>query len=157
MANTHTLKYTVTNLCERLRIHETHKQIDAAFETWQKVCGLKFEKVDSVDSNSPGTPESRATGNSKRQRSDSASAEIRISFLNKQINCPYKLNGQQGDTLVHAFYPGHSTIWGDIIFILKIGQIRKQFQGMGNATCSVFQLMNWDMHLASFILMTPIR
>jgi len=33
-----------------------------------------------------------------------------------KINCPYKVNGQRGRTLAHAFYPGKSSICGDIHF-----------------------------------------
>jgi len=53
-----TLKYTLTNFCESSGEDKTHRRIDAAFETWRSVCGLKFAKVearpsvDSHDSNS---------------------------------------------------------------------------------------------------------
>ena len=43
----------------------------------------------------------------------------KISFLtdhDNTIDCPYKLNGQKGGTLAHAFYPGAGQICGDIHF-----------------------------------------
>jgi len=43
------LKYSLTNFCESLGKEKTQEQIDAAFETWQSVCGLKFEKVETSD------------------------------------------------------------------------------------------------------------
>jgi len=85
-------KYTLTNFCESLGKEKTIEQIDAAFETWQSVCGLKFTRVESED------------------------CEIKVSFLNDQINSPYKLIGQKGGTLAHAFYPGEGYICGDIHF-----------------------------------------
>ena len=57
-------KYTLTNFCESLGKEKTIEQIDAAFETWQSVCGLKFTRVESED------------------------CEIKVSFLNDQINSP---------------------------------------------------------------------
>jgi len=71
---------------------KTLEQIDAAFETWQSVYGLKFKRVESED------------------------CEIKVSFLNDQINCPYKLTGQKGGTLARTFYPGEGSICGDIHF-----------------------------------------
>ena len=89
---TQKLKYTLTNFCESLGKEKTQEQIDAAFETWQSVCGLKFKRVESED------------------------CEIKVLFLNDQINYPYKLTGQKGGTLAHAFYPGEGSICGDIHF-----------------------------------------
>jgi len=40
------LKYILTNLCSSLEKEKTLKQIDAAFETWQSVCDLKFKRVE---------------------------------------------------------------------------------------------------------------
>ena len=73
--------------------HETVKQIDAAFETWQSVCDLKFERVEPDEE-----------------------CEIKITFLHNHdvIICSYKLNGQKGGTLAHAFFPGQSSICGYI-------------------------------------------
>jgi len=59
---TQKLNYTLTNFCESLGKEKTLEQIDAAFETWQSVCGLKFTRVESED------------------------CEIKVSFLNDQIN-----------------------------------------------------------------------
>jgi len=39
-------KYTLTNICESLGKEKTLEQIDAAFEMWQSVCGLKFTRVE---------------------------------------------------------------------------------------------------------------
>jgi len=74
---------------------KTLEQIDAAFETWQSVCGLKFKRVEHDEE-----------------------CEIKITFLNNHdgLNCPYKLSRQKGGTLAHAFYPGKSAISGDIHF-----------------------------------------
>jgi len=77
---------------------KTLEQIDAAFETWQSVCGLKFKRVEPIEK-----------------------CEIKITFSNNHdemhgLNCPYKLSGQKGGTLAHAFYPGKSAISGDIHF-----------------------------------------
>ena len=35
---------------------------------------------------------------------------------NAEINCPYKLNNKKSSTLVHGFYPGNSTLSGDLHF-----------------------------------------
>ena len=56
------------------------------------MCGLKFKRVESED------------------------CEIKVSFLNDQINCPYKFTRQKGGTLAHVFYPGEGSIYGDIHF-----------------------------------------
>jgi len=86
------LKYTLTNFCESLGKEKTLEHFDAAFETGQNVCRLKFTRVENED------------------------CEIKVSFLNDQINCPYKLTGQKGGTLAHAFYPGEGSICGNIHF-----------------------------------------
>ena len=92
---TQKLKYTLTNFYESLGKEKTQEQIDATFETWQSVCGLKFKRVEPDEE-----------------------CEIKITFLNNHdgLNCPYKLSGQTGGTLAHAFYPGKSAISGDIHF-----------------------------------------
>ena len=47
---------------------------------------------------------------------------MNIAFLtddekqNAEINCPYKLNNKKSGTLVHGFYPGNSTLSGDLHF-----------------------------------------
>ena len=35
---------------------------------------------------------------------------------NAEINCPYKLNNKKSCTLAHGFYPGNSTLSGDLHF-----------------------------------------
>jgi len=72
---TQKLKYTLTNFCESLGKEKTLEQIDAAFETWQSVCGLKFKRVE---------PDEKC--------------EIKITFLNIHdgLNRPYKLSGKKG-------------------------------------------------------------
>ena len=60
--------------------------------------------------------------------------EIKITFLNyhdNQINCPYKLNGQNGGTLAHAFYPGKISICGDIHFDSENWTDQKTVSGDG--------------------------
>lgn len=58
--------------------------------------------------------------------------EIQITVLNGRdranINCPYKLYGQIGGTLAHAFYSGSSTICGDIL-IQKIFSVNQTHPG----------------------------
>jgi len=92
---TQKLKYTLTNFCESLGKEKTLEKIDAAFETWQSVCGLKFKRVEPDEE-----------------------CEKKIKFLNNPdgLYCPFKLSGQKGGTLSHAFYPGKSAISGDIHF-----------------------------------------
>jgi len=95
---TQKLKYTLTNFCESFGKEKTQDQIDAAFETWQSVRGLKSKRVEPDEE-----------------------LEVKITFLNIHdemhgLNCPYKLSGQKGGTLAHAFYPGKSAISGYIHF-----------------------------------------
>jgi len=35
---------------------------------------------------------------------------------NAEINCPYKLNNKNSGTVTHGFYPGNSTLSGDLHF-----------------------------------------
>jgi len=93
------------------------RRIDAAFETWQSVCGLKLAKV-----------EARLSVDSDDSNSD---ADTKISFLNDQVNCPYKLNGRPGGTLAHEFYPGNSAICGDIHFDSENWTDQKTVSGDG--------------------------
>ena len=74
---------------------KTLEQIDAAFETWQSVFGLKFKRIEPDEE-----------------------CNTKSAFLNNhdERNCPYKLSGQKGGTLAHAFYPGKSAASVDIHF-----------------------------------------
>jgi len=107
---TQKLKYTLTNFCESLGKEKTQEQIDAALEMWQSVCGLKLKRVEP-----------------------DAESEIKITFLNNhdELNCPYKLSGQKGGTLAHAFYLGKSAISGDIHFDSENWTDQKTVPGNG--------------------------
>ena len=39
-----TLRYALTNFCPSLDKLQTHKEISAAFETWERVCGMGVRK-----------------------------------------------------------------------------------------------------------------
>jgi len=73
-------------------------EIENAFSVWENVCDLKFERVFD------------------------GSQVMNIAFLtddekqNAEINCPYKLNNKKSGTLAHGFYPGDSTLSGDLHF-----------------------------------------
>ena len=56
-----------------------------------------------------------------------------LDVLNKhdEINCPYKIRGQKGVTLAHAFYPGRSAISGDIHFDAETWKDQKTVSGDG--------------------------
>ena len=77
---------------------KTLNEIENAFSVWQNVCNLKFERVFD------------------------GSQVMNIAFLtddekqNAEINCPYKLNNKKSGTLAHGFYPGNSTLSGDLHF-----------------------------------------
>ena len=77
---------------------KTLNEIENAFSVWQNVCNLKFETVFD------------------------GSQVMNIAFLtddekqNAEINCPYKLNNKKSGTLAHGFYPGNSTLSGDLHF-----------------------------------------
>ena len=77
---------------------KTLNEIENAFSVWQNVCNLKFERVFD------------------------GSQVMNIAFLtddekqNAEINCPYKLNNKKSGTLMHGFYPGNSTLSGDLHF-----------------------------------------
>jgi len=77
---------------------KTLNEIENTFSVWQNVCNLKFERVFD------------------------GSQVINIAFLtdnekqNAEINCPYKRNNKKSGTLAHGFYPGNSTLSGDLHF-----------------------------------------
>ena len=77
---------------------KTLNEIENAFSVWQSVWNLKFERVFD------------------------GSQVMNITFLtddekqNAEINCPYKLNNKKSGNLVHGFYPGVSTLSGDLHF-----------------------------------------
>jgi len=72
--------------------------------------------------------EARPSVDSDDSNSD---ADVKISFLNDQINCPYKLNGRPGETSAHAFYAGNSAICGDINFDSENWTDQKTVSGDG--------------------------
>jgi len=92
---------------------KTLNEIENAFSVWQNVCNLKFERV--VD----------------------GSQVMNIAFLtddekqNAEINCPYKLNNNKSDTLAHGFYPGNSTLSGDLHFDNEKWSDQKTVSGDG--------------------------
>ena len=77
---------------------KTLNKIANAFNVWQNVCNLKFERVFD------------------------GSQVMNIAFLtddekqNVEINCPYKLNNKKSGTLAHGFYPRNSALSGDLHF-----------------------------------------
>jgi len=91
------LTYDFQN-CSSLGKEKTLNEIENAFSVWQNVCNLKFERVFD------------------------GSQVMNIAFLtndeeqNAEINYPYKLNNKKSGTLAHGFYPGNSTLSGDLHF-----------------------------------------
>jgi len=81
-----------------LRKERTLNEVENTFSVWENVCDLKFERVFD------------------------GSQVMNIAFLtdderqNAEINCPYKLNNQKSGTLAQGFYPGSSTLSGDLHF-----------------------------------------
>ena len=77
---------------------KTLNEIENVFSVWQNVCDLKFERVFD------------------------GSQVMNIAFFtddekqNAEIKCPYKLNKKKSGTLAHGFYPGNSTLSGDLHF-----------------------------------------
>ena len=48
-----------------------------------------------------------------------------------EINCPYKLNNKKSGTLAHGFYPGDSTLSGDLHFENERWSDQKTVSGHG--------------------------
>ena len=92
---------------------KTLNEIENAFSVWQNVCNLKFERVFD------------------------GSQVMNIAFLsdnekqNVEINCPYKLNNKKSGTLAHGFYPGNSTLSGDLHFDNERWPDQKTISGHG--------------------------
>jgi len=92
---------------------KTLNEIENAFSLWQNVCNLKFERVFD------------------------GSQVMNIAFLtddekqNAEINCPYKLNNKKSGTLAHGFYPGNSTLSGDLHFDNERWSDQKTVSGDG--------------------------
>jgi len=92
---------------------KTLNEIESAFSVWQNVCNLKFERVFD------------------------GSQVMNIAFLtddekqNAEINCPYKLNNKKSGTLAHGFYPGDSTLSGDLYFDNERWSDQKTVSGDG--------------------------
>ena len=88
-------------------------EIENAFSVWQNVCNLKFERV--------------FDGSQVRNVAFSTDDEKQ----NTEINCPYKLNNKKSGTLAHGFYPGDSTLSGDLHFDNEIWTDQKTVSGYG--------------------------
>jgi len=62
---------------------------------------------------------------------------MNIAFLtddekqNAEINCPYQLNNKKSGTLAYAFYPGNSTLSGDLHFDIERWSGQKTVSGDG--------------------------
>jgi len=75
---------------------KTLNKLENAFSIWQNVCNLKFQRVFD------------------------GSQVMNIAFLtddekqNAEISCPYILNIKKSGSLAHGFYPGDSTLSGDL-------------------------------------------
>jgi len=69
---------------------------------------------------------------------------MNIAFLtddeeqNSRNNCPYKLNNKKFGTLAHGFYPGHSTLSGDLHFYNERWSDQKTVSGDGK--CNLFSV-----------------
>jgi len=92
---------------------KTLNEIENAFGVWQNVCNLKSERVFD------------------------GSQVMNIALLtddekqNAEINCPYKLNNKKSGTLAHGFYPGNSTLSGDLHFDNERWSDQKTVSGDG--------------------------
>jgi len=73
----------------------------------------------------------------KFERAFDGSQVMNIAFLtddekqNAEINCPYKLNNKKSGTLAHGFYPGNSTLSGDLHFDNERWSDQKTVSGDG--------------------------
>jgi len=92
---------------------KTSNEVENAFSVWENVCNLKFQRVFD------------------------GSQVMNIAFLtddekqNAEINCPYKLNNKKSGTLAHGFYPGDSTLSGDLHFDNERWSDQKTVSGDG--------------------------
>jgi len=99
---------------------KTLNEIENAFSVWQNVCNLKFGRVCD------------------------GSQVMNTAFLtddekqNAEINCPYKLNHKKSGTLAHGFYPGNSTLSGDLHFDHERWLDLKTVSGDGK--CNLFSV-----------------
>ena len=108
---------------------KTLNEIANAFSVWQNVCDLKFERVFD------------------------GSQVMNIGFLtddekqNAKINCPYKLNNKKSGTLALGFYPGNSTLSGDLHLNNERWSDQKTVPAVGNTI--YFQLLFTKLVIAS--------
>ena len=107
---------------------KTLNEIENAFSVWQNVCNLKFERVFD------------------------GSQVMNIAFLtddekqNAEINCPYKLNNKKSGTLAHGFYPGDSTLSGDLHFDNEMDRHENSFRGWEIKLIFSCCSRNWSLH-----------
>ena len=68
----------------------------------------------------------------------SRSAFVDDERQNAEIICPYKLNDQKSGTLAHGFYPGNSTLSGDLYFYNE--RLSDQKTVSGDGKCNLFSV-----------------